>query len=344
MMYKGNLATRFNIFARRNTKSEDYKKPLNELADSELKRDIARAEGRVKDAAIADKEMNDVMEKYTSVNALGIQTSIFNKRKEVVRFISDRVDDTIKHIAMAVTVATGTVLSIGKLKEFEAAQKFNATEHSNVVDKYNNMANGINDVKTSANNIIDPELAQKVADGQVTQVANMGETAALHTTGSTSNPNYLFEDGITNQDVVNAASNVKLSGKTPGELFKGLAENLRNENIPAAQRLENAAKAAQGNTWKVDHGTQLDFQSRVTEQNEAQATVYENIAELMEKINNFPAVQTVSDNFKLVKQAFVGPIISALGAGLGIGHDISKNKQEKEHNQAVDINRDDSDR
>jgi len=337
MQYKGNLATRFNIFAHRNTRSEDYKEPINELADAELERDTARAEGRVKDAGVAGKKMDDVMEKYTSTNGLGIQNSIFNKRQSIVRFMSDRVDNALKFAAMITTAGIGTAVSISKLNEFKVAQEANAAEHQGVVNQYNNAANTMQTAKTASAQVMDKNLAQKLSDGQVNQVATMGETATLHTTGSTSHPNYISLDHTTNQDVVNAANNATISGKNPEEYLKQLAGGLRKDSMPVAQRLENAANAASGNTWKADHTVQLDMQGRTTEQVEAQATLYENVAALMEKINNAPALQTISNNFKTVKQSFIGPIIAAMGAGLGIGHDASKNRQEKAHNQAVDI-------
>ena len=346
MMYKGNLATRFNIFAHRNTSSKEYSKPINELADAEYNRDISRAEGNHAEAARYHREMDNVMTKYTSTNGLGVQNSVFNKRGSIARIMSDKLDNTLKYMAMLTTAGVGATLSMRKLQEFEAAQGINQAEHTRIVNEYNTGIDGVNRVRSEINSInsdpvIDSNSARVLMDGQVRQVADMGEVAAVRTTGVTTTSQYRDLDRLANERAGQAMTDSTLTGNDPAGLFEQLAKHFRTHGSPAAKDLETIAQAKMGShVGTVDHTAQLQAQSAATQQVEAQAKLYEGLGKLYGKLESLKQIQIpggakLTDKFEVVKQSFMGPIISGLGTVMGVGKSMTDNRKEAQHNRAA---------
>ena len=350
MMYKGNLATRFNIFAHRNTNTAEYREAINRLADAEYNRDISISRRDNKSAALWQKEMESVMCRYTSTNALGIQNSVFNNRGAPVRIVSDRLDNTLKHLVMLTTAGVGANLSIKKLKEYQTAQTLNSAEHEHIVNQYNSAGDGIEQIRVQVDKIktetvLDNNSARILMDGQVRQVADMGEVGAIHTTGVTTTDTYRKLDVITNLKVDRAKNDANLIGNDSADLLKRLAQHIRKHSIPVASDLENIARTRTGNnTWIADHSNQLNVQSQAVQQVEEHAKLYDRVAEVLDEIKKLkgiklPKMTKFSSDFRLVEQSFMGPIISGLCSVMGVGKNMIESRSEKQSNSAVDISK-----
>ena len=291
--YKGNLATRFNIFAHRNSDTKHYKEPLNELADAELARDITYSKGNYEDAAAYDKKMKEIAQEYTHTNFAGVQNSVFNKRTGTGRIISDRHDNTYKNI-----FNIATLLGVGA-----------ATHQAANIARQGQQVN--------VNLTGSKDVAQKAADGVRGDTYMQGEVAAIRGNGTTTAPGYHNADKLANE-WGNKAQTTITSNKI-SEQLKQIANAIRG-NKEAAQAVQDTSSkqlgfVKNGFKYDVDHTGQLENLARYAENNEAKASMLENAAKTIEALEaNSSQMATNMNN--LAKKAFIGPIL----AGLGVLH------------------------
>ena len=291
--YKGNLATRFNIFAHRNTDTKHYKEPLNKLANAELQRDIRYSKGDYLTAAAYGKKMKEIAKEYTHTNFAGVQNSVFNERTGTGRIISDRHDNTYKNI-----FNLATLLGVG-------AATHQAANIARKGQQVNVNLTGSKDV------------AQKAADGVRGDTYMQGEVAALRGNGTTTAPGYHNADKLANE-WGNKAQTTITSNKI-SEQLKQIANAIRG-NKEAAQAVQDTSSkqlgfVKNGFKYDVDHTGQLENLARYAENNEAKASMLENAAKTIEALEaNSSQMATNMNN--LAKKAFIGPIL----AGLGVLH------------------------
>ncbi len=348
--YKGNLATRFNIFAHRNTSSEEYLEVLKQYADAELERDTAEKDKNGIKMARAQEKMDTIMQENTGTNRFGVQNSVFNKRDGAVRIISDRRDNTVRYAGILATGITGAAITAAKLNEYAGAQEVNAAEYERMINEHNNSAvAGIQETQAelrTALGDLDQGMAQKVADEQRSIAAAYGESAALHEVNSTSSPDYFARDQLT-QDHLSGIT-TKITERKPSGILRQLADAVRARFTPTARLDSIATQRIGNNSWEVDHTELLNTQSGALEQQKATAQLYEQLSTVLEKSEKFAntkisGINKFANNFIKVTKSFIGPIISGIATGLGIGRDMSESKKEKQHIEAA-IQQEDNDR
>ena len=290
--YKGNLLTRFNIFAHRNTDSEIYRKPLNELADAELARDKARVDGDSYTVAVQQKNMDEVMTKNTGTNALGIQNSVFNARTGNVRIMSDRIDNTNKNM---ITIASvfATI--------FAAAQIAN---------------------KVKVNVTGDKDLAQKAADAEQANIYAQGETAAVREMKSTQAPGYEGMDKLANE--LGNQAGIKIQSNKLADQMRALGNQIGRNGQDSAHLLQRASRESANVNYSVDHAQQIGVESSLVENTAARAQILKNAADLIDKLEK-------SGN-EVVQKAFVAPILAGIAAAQRIGSEIVNNYREQRDN------------
>ena len=338
--YKGNLATRFNIFAHRNTNSEEYDKPINDLADAEKAKLIADRDGEVEISAAEKAKMEEVMRTNTSRGFLGIQNSVFNDRNSTVRCMSDVVDNTIKHIGMVATAGIGLTATALKLNEFARAQDANAAEHTRVVDIANNQGKTIADIKNKVNGFstkspLTQDTVQKAADGKISEAAAFGETSAMRSDiisdGGVHGTTYYNNDQAVQDLLGKMKADGRIGAGTEESMLRSLADITEKEAHGVAK---DFGQSLNGVNPVNDHTVQQSFIENIEAQKAAEANIFRNLADAYKvfgdigtSIKNVPA--SVANNFQMVKQSFIGPAISAMATALGIGKDISKNHHER---------------
>ena len=359
--YKGNLATRFNIFAHRNTNSKEYDEPINKLADAELLELTGKANNDQNLRTQGMQEMRDVLIRYTSRNFLGIQNSIFNFNSSPVRIISDKVDQTTKRIAIIGTALIGGLITGRMIKEMEQAQQFNKGEMEKLVNSANAQAQSVNNARgtiTQASQEADyivrtggvsKDVIQKAADAQVTKVATAGETAVLHKeAGFTSD--YFKGDELTQDAVDYMAKNSTVNLSDQPSMLRQLANIAHRGGQIGAKRLQNVAenmsKTHFGPNGTIDHTTQIGYEAKALEQAEAEAQIFEKTASTFEGVTkidqllkniHLPQMQTFANTFKEVKASYIGPIVAGLASAFGLAKDASKNVEEEKHNRGANI-------
>jgi len=333
--YKGNIATRFNIFAHRNTNSEEYGKVINEYANAEKSRDENTMLGKHKEAGESAKRMEDIMKENTYTNLLGVHKGIFNARNKVVRIMSDKIDNTLKHIAILGTALTGAILTDRNMNELANAAEHNKTEGLRIAKEHNKLVDDIQNGLSGNNAILDQKQGQLIADGEVSDIAARLETGVLHEVGSTSNPNYLGLDANTQKAVETAKGDSTITGGKVSEILEQIADIKAKYGVSAAQSVEKAAQDAANNTWVNDHSVQLGAQGNAGQQMQAEADLYSKLAGFVKTVGN---AGKATPNLVNAVKSYLGPIVSAVAVGLGIGKDVVDNKREDNHNKEVEIN------
>ena len=355
--YKGNLLTRLNIFAHRNSSSAMYDKPLNEYADAEYSKLCAEKLGDQETRATSSREMSEVMQKYTTRNGLGVQTSVFNARPKnnPVRIISDKADNTIKHLTMVSTALLGLVGFMAQIKKFTAAQAANEAEYNKVL----NAANGTNNtqaqnvikgVRTQISNFqknhpLSQKTIQRASDGKTVEGVTMEETAILHRHGDFT-PQYFAED----QNAQNALQSMLKSGKIKAgdepSMLRQLAAFFRTVGNTSGQNLANAAQGTPH--FRVDHTAQFAVERNTPNLVNAEADVVEHCADSLELLSDvqkklagiqFPT-NTIPPNFQKVIPSFTHLISGAISTAFGIGKDVQRKHEERPGNGLdLDMNR-----
>ena len=335
--YKGNLATRFNIFAHRNTNSKEYDKPINELADAEVVKLVGERDGNDELIAGGSMAMDKVAKKYTSRGFLGVQNSVFNVENpnNPVKLISDVKDNTIKFITTLGTLGIGLTSTIMKLREFDAAQKINAAEHTRVVNDANKQGKVIQDAQKEVADFkshgLQKDTIQKAADGKTTEYSAYSEMSNFRKDGGEFKSDYFKRDQDTQDEISNMMRNSDVgNGDTASQLDK-LAQ--------FARRLAHGGAKDYGDSLKnkstvLDHSEQADLIKDAESQKLAEAEIFEKLAEAFRRFDKLDVIlkgapTTFANNFQMVKQSFIGPIVTAMGAAFGVGNDVKRNNDEK---------------
>ena len=337
--YKGNLATRFNIFAHRNSTSKEYLPALNELADAEkmVLEGKAMSDGTM--MAKGRKQMAEVMKKYTTRNMLGIQNSVFNDRRSNVRIMSDRPDNTVKYVGRILTIAAGAVVSAIKINEFAKAQEVNKAEverannqNSDTIDRINQSQESFS--KTA--NSLEYSTIQKAADGEKTAFANAQEVNALRESGSTRSPSYHYADELANQQIGQYNSSITPKSDTH-KMMEQLADNMLMQGKETAQKQAELAQA-KGDGYIIDHTEQFKSIKDAPEQLEARAVIYRKLAQVLKQASEF-SKQTFTKataEFMEVKSSVVGPILVALGLSQETGKDMMESETQKRNQREAE--------
>ena len=278
--------------------------------------------------------MKEVGDKYTYASRLGILKSPFNMPQGEVRIVSDQKDNTVRNISvlgMAGIAFTRTVRNMLNMQD----------SVQDAVRQVQQQQTQYQDLQKSVGKITDQDI-EGTGRNIVDDIYNRGETAAVHANGTVSrwNPQYVHADQQAQNlgDALSAQMNSgNLSNGTLGDKLRELAGMLKgNEATTAAQNLQNSVQnttLANGITGSgVSHVEQFKNLSNVTQHTASNATLYEKLAEVVDKAQGLKAVTGVRD----VTADFVGPIAAALTSIFGtIGvdakrnHDIKKDMQVK---------------
>ena len=334
--YKGNVGNNkiLNIFHRRNSTTKQYKNALNAYADAELQKLVGEKQDDAVKTAKGQVEMKEVGDKYTYASRLGILKSPFNMPQGEVRIVSDQKDNTVRNISvlgMAGIAFTRTVRNMLNMQD----------SVQDAVRQVQQQQTQYQDLQKSVGKITDQDI-EGTGRNIVDDIYNRGETAAVHANGTVSrwNPQYVHADQQAQNlgDALSAQMNSgNLSNGTLGDKLRELAGMLKgNEATTAAQNLQNSVQnttLANGITGSgVSHVEQFKNLSNVTQHTASNATLYEKLAEVVDKAQGLKAVTGVRD----VTADFVGPIAAALTSIFGtIGvdakrnHDIKKDMQVK---------------
>ena len=293
--YKGNLLSRFNIFAHRNTDSKTYRGPINDLADAEYTRDMMILAGDNRTAATSQHRMDEIMAENTHTNFLGVQNSVFNDRRSrktgPVRIMSDQKDNTYRNLFTLASIA-GTL---------HAAH---------------NIAN-----RTKIDLTGDKNLAQRAANAEQANVYAQGETAAVRANKTTEAPGYEMSDQIANK-LGNSAKVTIRSDKLSDQL-RTLGDQISG-NKSAAQALQSASRRNAEVHYSVDHSQQIAVQSNMVTNTEAKAQILKNAADLIDNLEK--------NGSTVVKNAFVGPIVAGIGALQRVASSFVNNIKEARDN------------
>ena len=297
--YKGNLLTRFNIFAHRNSDSKTYKGPLNELANAELARDKGILSGNDIDAATEQQRMDEIMSKNTHTNFLGVQNSVFNDRRAgktgPIRLISDMLDNTYKNV-LTIAAMAGTILT----------------------------AKGIVS-KAKVNNIGNKDLAQKAANAEQSNTYATAETAAIRKEGVGGSAKYLEMDAKANQIGDQAGTTIN-ENSLSGQL-RQLGDQI-SKGMEARKMLQSASQGRVGyKGYVADHSNQIALQTDLVKNEEARGKILKTAADLIDKVEQ--------NGNEIVKKAFIGPIAAGIGALHRVASGIVNNyKEHKDKSEA----------
>lgn len=329
--YKGNVGKNkiLNIFHRRNTTTKDYKDALNEYADAELEKIVGEKEENNRKAAKGQRMMEDIGDKYTYASRLGILKSPFNMPQSEVRIVSDQKDNTIRNIGVIAMAGAALTRTVRNMLDMQDTVKEAADQVKQQQTQYQ-------DLQKSIGKVTDHDIegtGRNIAD----DIYNRGEAAAVHANGTVSrwNPQYVNDDQQA-QNLGDAVSsqidNGALSKGTLGDKIRQLGKLLSgNESQTAAQNLQNSIQNSNNITGAgVDHTEQFSNLSNVTQHTSSNATLYEKLAEIIDKAQNLKPVAGIKE----VTADFVGPIAAALTTALGtIGVDAKRNHEIKKDMQ-----------
>lgn len=322
--YKGNLKTRFNIFAHRNTSSKKYLPVINGLADAELERDTAAINGDGATTTRADKKMEEIMQENTHTNFLGIQNSIFNTRNKPIRLVSDRQDNTIRTACVLTTGLVAAHNTVSKLNEYEQAQKANEAN-------WNKAQNSINDVKESAKNISKNDV-QLANDEQITTAYAEAEHTAIHTNGNVTSTTYRADDLKIQKDGVDFANrNGTINGNKSSEWLKSLAETMKSK-VRIARGYGEASKNLHLSPNAADHSFQVGYTSNAEEQLKGGIRLVEKTGEVFEKVENMDNLPA----FQKVAKSFLGPIQAGIALVMRGSRERQENREAKNNIKVIE--------
>ena len=335
--YKGNVGNNklLNIFHRRNSTTAQYKDALNEYADAELQKLVGEREADVVKTAKGQVGMKEVGDKYTYANRLGISKSPFNMPQSEVRIVSDQKDNTVRNIGVIAMAGAALTRTVRNMLDMQDSVKDAADQIKQQQAQYQDLQKSVGkvtdqDIEGTGRNIVD-------------DVYNRGEAAAVHANGTVSrwNPQYVSADQQAQNlgdSLSNQVNSGNLSNGTLGDKLRQLAGMLKgNEATTAAQNLQNSVQNAtltNGLTGSgVNHVEQFNNLSNVTQHTASNATLYEKLADVVDKAQNLKPVAGIKD----VTADFVGPIAAALTSIFGTmgvdakrNHEIKKDMQVKE--------------
>ena len=332
--YKGNVGNNklLNIFHRRNSTTAQYKDALNEYADAELQKLVGEREADVVKTAKGQVGMKEVGDKYTYANRLGISKSPFNMPQSEVRIVSDQKDNTVRNIGVIAMAGAALTRTVRNMLDMQDSVKDAADQIKQQQAQYQDLQKSVGkvtdqDIEGTGRNIVD-------------DVYNRGEAAAVHANGTVSrwNPQYVSADQQAQNlgdSLSNQVNSGNLSNGTLGDKLRQLAGMLKgNEATTAAQNLQNSVQNAtltNGLTGSgVNHVEQFNNLSNVTQHTASNATLYEKLADVVDKAQNLKPVAGIKD----VTADFVGPIAAALTSIFGtMGVDAKRNREVKKDMQ-----------
>ena len=338
--YKGNVGNNklLNIFHRRNSTTAQYKDALNEYADAELQKLVGEKEADAIKTAKGQVGMKEVGDKYTYANRLGISKSPFNMPQSEVRIVSDQKDNTVRNIGVIAMAGAALTRTVRNMLDMQDSVKDAADQIKQQQAQYQDLQKSVGkvtdqDIEGTGRNIVD-------------DVYNRGEAAAVHANGTVSrwNPQYVSADQQAQNlgdSLSNQVNSGNLSNGTLGDKLRQLAGMLKgNEATTAAQNLQNSVQNAtltNGLTGSgVNHVEQFNNLSNVTQHTASNATLYEKLADVVDKAQNLKPVAGIKD----VTADFVGPIAAALTSIFGTmgvdakrNHEIKKDMQVKENGE-----------
>ena len=334
--YKGNLATRLNIFAHRNSSSAMYDKPINELADAECVKLMGMRDGDEELRATGMRTMDETLQKHSTKGLLGVQNGVFNARipNDPVRIISDKLDNTIKHAAMLGTFTIGTIASVMKMNEYADAQNINSAEHTRVVEEANKQGKTIERIQKEVSGFnksgLSKETIQSAADGKVTQHSAYSEMTNYRKNFGDDTEYYKY-DQQTQDEVKQMIGNKDVGNGDTASMLDKLAKMVDDIAHGSAKQYGQSLKDKQ---TVLDHSEQAGIIKDAESQTAAEAEIYRKLAEAFRRfgrigkaLENTPT--KFDDNFVMVKESFIGPIVSAMGGVFGIGNDIKRNNDVK---------------
>lgn len=325
--YKGNLKTRFNILARRNSTTERYAPAINAYADAEKARDDAMILGNQREGSEQDKKMENVGKEYTYTNKFGIQISQFNMRDGLVRKISDLKDQTIRRICSLTTLGVGSAIVWKNHVQINKAMENNETSFNRIINEHNGQVRGAQETVSG----IDQGTVQSVADGHVTDAAAQAEHTIVNNLGRTSAQGYREADALAQNDIAEVASGSKITGNKVSEMMQKLAEVVRSR-AEIAGRYAESAQNANLSPNAVDHGAQFAYTSNAGTQNEATAHLFDKMSDLIKKVENMAIIDA---KFEKVKSSLLGPAIMACGTILDRARSRIENKKEENYNKTM---------
>ena len=326
--YKGNVGNNklLNIFHRRNSTTAQYKNALNEYADAELQKLVGEKEVDAIKTAKGQVGMREVGDKYTYANRLGISKSPFNMPQSEVRIVSDQKDNTVRNIGVIAMAGAALTRTVRNMLDMQDSVKDAADQIKQQQAQYQDLQKSVGkvtnqDIEGTGRNIVD-------------DVYNRGEVAAVHANGTVSrwNPQYVSADQQAQNlgdSLSNQVNSGNLSNGTLGDKLRQLAGMLKgNEATTAAQNLQNSVQnttLTNGITGSgVSHVEQFNNLSSVTQHTASNATLYEKLAEVVDKAQSLKPVAGI----KGVTADFVGPIAAALTSIFGtIGVDAKRNRE-----------------
>ena len=326
--YKRNLASRFNIFAHRNSTTKEYSGAINEYADEEFDRDVAIAKNNNVNAARHQKNMDKVLTDNTFTNGLGIQKSVFNARKGAVRIISDAKDRSVRLLATILTAGIGlTKFGIEKAKA-DQVQSANKQKLAQIQNQHNRDVNNIH----QATGKINGNEMQSAADANVTEYGTAVEHGNLNKHGDFTQQ-YHIDDMQAQKDVVNMSNGSQISGNTAGEKLHSLADIIRSKTT-AAQELANSTQnpIMSGATLKA-HGPLLGYEHDYASQVASEASVVDKCADVMDIAEKMQLSSGQLDNASI---SWTGPIITALSGFIGRIKDAKKDKKTIKENREIE--------
>ena len=325
--YKGNMGSRLlNIFHHRNSTTEEYKKPINDYADAEKSRDVARATGDTVKANQEQKHMDQVIEDNTVLSKRGISKGVFNARKGAVRIISDVKDRTVKIIASLATIGIGLgkfAVDRAKAAEIQAA---NEQKYSQLQAQHNSDVNRMH----GAVGRINQGEVQSAATGKVTEQGLAKELEIENIHGDYT-PQYHADDLRIQQEIGSAAQNSHISGQSAGDYLHDYARVIRS-GIPGANDLASSATNPVMTQPTLNaHGTFLGLQQDYPNQVASEANLVDKCADLADAAEK---MQTVSGSLDSATVSWTGPIILAVnGFASKVRGWFKGRKQSKENDE-----------
>ena len=338
-----------NLFAKRNHSSKEYGKVLNDYADAERARDEEAAFAKLEDeignkkesakravqASKYDSLMQQIM-KDNTYSKMGVHKSVFNGSREgtPIVTVSDRVDNTIKHLAMVTTAAAGLFRVITNMDQYVEVATKNAQEAQNIANAHNQNVNSVtqqvNQIKQNIN--VNGQETTEALMAEAGSRATAGEMTNVHTYGTVSHQNsgYVNADTVVNQFADQELSNINglnVNNMSVSQKLRLIANSISQTGVTQ----QGTANSMNGMTVTsgVSHAGQETLMKSSQAGKAVEAKLLEKLADTLDTLHKFNPGQKITPIIEKVGKDYLGPIMTAMGAGIGIGIDAVKDLKEK---------------
>ena len=347
--YQGNLkgSKLMNLFGRRNHGSKVYGKGLNEYADRDRARveeeafakyeesrgNIEAANERYANAAMFNFQKRDVLGSF-SYTRFGVHLGPLNAgiNNTTARIVSDQHDRKIETAGALATVGAGVYRTIQTMNQNIAAVEHNAERATDIASQHNaqvaqnqQQIHGIGNVKFSDTDMKYATAAEAAAR------ANAGEATNLHSNRIISHTNsaYVTADAQVNAAAtndLNYGKGMNTSAMSIPQKLRALASNMRSTAIAE----DATAKSMQGlqTASGVSHVDQGTLMGMAKTGKETEAGLIEQLADIIDKSNQFNPGQKIGANVVGHVKDFLGPIMTAVGSFFGIESLANKARKE----------------